>query len=1021
MRWNVFVALFTVALALLQIGIDVLSYFDPDHGFLGFGDMLFAGTAAVALILGYPLLRGRNWARVLLVVILASFELLSRVQAVSPTLDRSYPNLITAEGDDQLNTSLGNSWRSLFSNTTGNFNTGPAGGALAPNDAYPTYNFNNSKFHGWWRNTMIGAMNGFNAGGPYSALQDQYIYIDASVDPVQIFTTYGTDKFPRLQPDVFDSRPIQLPPVSGVPTTNSYFYNGPNELVNGYNPPFEGRFDPTLSLINSDTLKLIDDRTISAFKYYNYHYSGQTTVAGLAIYTKMDQPPVDTSGLDWNNPVNLFNYYTSANTFSNLSTSQRTGGLNYVGRRAAEEITSQFLNGTFTKTTPLRKLRVTNTAYYAKIGIPSDTWTTIYTGDPQIDDGIFSYATPGSNVTIEGATGVLSILNGTYYNGVGLLNAGANLGLKTGFVDKGPHGSYNDLFYSFLLNLDTSTLQSLADPATGWIKLPSGITVTVSHSVSPASTYNEFCAACAAWFYAVFQTATHVERNIYTEPGSCRLVDTFDNLQTALKKGTGDQSFGDSVRYGQPCVNWYYHNFFDYRDIISGLGIEKTGGLQNMVNCPHPVNYYNPLFRYDAALGNYLVNIHNLVFTIRGVLEPDQPDPTDPVIGIGYPFIKDPSAGRAHFEGLVIPANVVNGVIQPNIPPNYASMGSYHDDALNLNAYYFGQINPTLTGGKIIGYLYKRDSRFVDPHVYMDNRGVYAPENPNTSTNPRIFRESLSTVYSKMMQWFNSIGCEAIIIDQVGNLGGEPDLLSIAEFMGANRQLYFTYNVFKEPQRQPLNYLRSDTVAQAAKHFQGSQYLDVSLNEKLYPGSVFKGTKVVLVTDIFSRSAGDIAPNYFIGEGERPGNLGNGNQASIVGCLDGREFSFISVSNSFPSNSKSASASKNLVDRPGKPVSPFTFNIDWGGYFLRYSEKQLSMLRQNREVTPVRTPYSGTSGSNALPISFEQTVFPDFGFTPMTRSFIPGWTILHPKPPTPSDPTTWTYLYLDAAILTAIN
>ena len=55
-------------------------------------------------------------------------------------------------------------------------------------------------------------------------------------------------------------RPIQLPPVRGVPTTNSYFYKGPNELVNGYNPPFEGHFDPTLSLINSDTLKLIDDK-----------------------------------------------------------------------------------------------------------------------------------------------------------------------------------------------------------------------------------------------------------------------------------------------------------------------------------------------------------------------------------------------------------------------------------------------------------------------------------------------------------------------------------------------------------------------------------------------------------------------------------------------------------------------------------------------------------------------------------------------------------------------------------------
>ena len=901
------------------------------------------------------------------------------------------------------------------------------GEALTPNNTGSTYNFNNSKFHGWWRNTMIEQMSGFYAGGPSSALQDQYIYIDTSVYPVQIFTTYGTTRFPRLQPDVLDPRPVPLPRVPGVPTANSYFYKGPNELVNGYNPPFDGSFDSLLSLINGDTLKLINDQTISAFKYYNYHYSGQITLAGLAIYKKMDRPPRDTSGLDWNNPVNLFKYYASANTFANLSTSQRTGALNYVGKKTADDITSQFLNGTFTKRTPLRKIRVTNTAYYAEIKIPKDTWTTIYTGNPETDVGIFSYVTPGSNVRIEGATGALSILNGTYRNGIGLLNAGANLYLKRGFVDKGPHGSYNDLFNSFLLNLDTSSLQSLADPATGWIDLPSGITVTVNHSVSRSSTYNEFCAASAAWFYAVFGTATHVERHIYTEPGSCRLIDTFDNLRTALKNGSANESFGDSVRLGQPYVSWYYHDFFDYRDVISGRGLANIGGLQNMVNCPYPVNYYNPLFQYDVTLGNYLVNVHNLVFTIRGVLESDQPNPTDSKIGIGYPFIRDPSAGRAHFEGLVIPANVVNGVIRPNIPPNYASMGSYHkqddtpDDTLNLNAYYFGQINPALTGGKVIGYLYKRDSKFMDPFSYMDSRGVYAPENPNTSQNPRIFRESLSTVYSKMMQWFNSIGCEAIIIDEVGNLGGEPDVLSIAEFMGANRQLYFTYNVFKDPQRLPQGYLRSDTVAQAAKQFQGSQYLDVSLNEKLYPGSVFKGTKVVFLSDIFSRSAGDIAPNYFIGQGEHAGDLGNGTQASIVGCLDGREFGFISVFNNFPLNTNPTSASTNLVNKEGKPVSPFTFNMDWGGYFLRYSDKRLSMLRQNTQVKPVRTPYLGTSGSAALPISFEQTVFPDFGFTPMTRPFIPGWTSVHPKPPTPSDPTTWTYLYLDAAILHAIK
>jgi hypothetical protein len=71
MRWNVFVALFAVALALLQLGIDALVYFDPDHTGLAYGDMLFGCAAIAALLLSYPLFRGRNWARVLLVAVLS--------------------------------------------------------------------------------------------------------------------------------------------------------------------------------------------------------------------------------------------------------------------------------------------------------------------------------------------------------------------------------------------------------------------------------------------------------------------------------------------------------------------------------------------------------------------------------------------------------------------------------------------------------------------------------------------------------------------------------------------------------------------------------------------------------------------------------------------------------------------------------------------------------------------------------------------------------------------------------------
>jgi hypothetical protein len=70
MRWNVFVAVFAVVLALLQLGIDALVYFDPDHTGLAYSDMLFGGTAVAALLLSYPLFRGRNWSRVLLIAIL---------------------------------------------------------------------------------------------------------------------------------------------------------------------------------------------------------------------------------------------------------------------------------------------------------------------------------------------------------------------------------------------------------------------------------------------------------------------------------------------------------------------------------------------------------------------------------------------------------------------------------------------------------------------------------------------------------------------------------------------------------------------------------------------------------------------------------------------------------------------------------------------------------------------------------------------------------------------------------------
>lgn len=103
----------------------------------------------------------------------------------------------------------------------------------------------------------------------------------------------------------------------------------------------------------------------------------------------------------------------------------------------------------------------------------------------------------------------------------------------------------------------------------------------------------------------------------------------------------------------------------------------------------------------------------------------------------------------------------------------------------------------------------------------------------------------------------------------------------------------------------------------------------------------------------------------------------------------------------------------------GDPVSPFFIGKDIGSFFGYWTKRNLSQIRQNKGIQPVATAIKGTSGGNALPISYETTLFPDFGFTPPIRPPIPGWTSLHSFPPNPNDSSTWMYTYLDAAILYA--
>ena len=86
-----------------------------------------------------PLIHLNQTTSVSLITV-ALLAFLPQARAVSPAPDGCYPNYTTAEGCNalQLLTSgAGNSgfgWYALFSDTTGNFNTGVGGGALTLNN-----------------------------------------------------------------------------------------------------------------------------------------------------------------------------------------------------------------------------------------------------------------------------------------------------------------------------------------------------------------------------------------------------------------------------------------------------------------------------------------------------------------------------------------------------------------------------------------------------------------------------------------------------------------------------------------------------------------------------------------------------------------------------------------------------------------------------------------------------------------------------------------------------------------------
>lgn len=865
-------------------------------------------------------------------------------------------------------------------------------------------------FHGWWQAITSGNVFGFDpANAEVITDVDQYIFIDTTAKPyITIDTVYGTLQQPR-QPNNND-------PPSPV---RQFYQPDANSLVHIYD--LNGPEPNPFIYYSVPTLTLQGEGILAAMPYSQPYYGGTSDGAmNIMLYQKIDKPPVpirpfnnaDRAFPDYNNPLVLAGYVKDLwNTLLNRNTNINLMDPDYVGFRNELKYFREFFETGFEKTTPIRQIRVSTTIPNA-LGY-TDVLTDIYTGDPVANTGEFSFSTPGSTVIISGLTGILAALNGIYVNGVAAHEAGAIPDPNSNFLDSGANGSFNDIFNHFLLNFDStgSIFQSAADPTTKFITANPGATVRVRHLFRGDMEYPEFYAAYEAMFYAIFQTDVHLADVVYTPPNSTLLYDTWDDLQTALATNAASV-YIPYYRFGQPDPFSYYSN-----TNFTGFGPYSFNGpiANQSYNDPYGLSPNVAQFNYNVDLANYVINPQNLYFAIQGTLQADQPDP---VATFGYlPIIPGPN--RASFVGAIGPITVTNGIPTPNNPdPTYYTLlqlpGATSETQASNNAY-FGQINPAFTGGKVVGYLFLAACLFSDPFGLMGT-GLYSPDSPS-NPGPRSSREAYSQVYSVMMNYFNNLGCESIIIDIRTNIGGFNFVpLALAEFFGADRDFTYYYSQLADdgfsPLIDPANYTTYNDFAIQYEQLQGKCY--VSLNQSKYPGSVFQGSKLVLVDDQWAGSAGDYFPWPFCGANVDK-NIGGGVTVSFIGSLDGRLKDDAYNPCSFPVDSPPTSF---LKDPDGNPVSPFLYRMGFSA--CTFQVGPYTMHQQPPGLAPSKAPtLTGTAGGNPLPMSFQTTVYYDFGFiVPDPYPPIPGWTAGTPVgQPDPNDQTTWRDSILEQAIL----
>jgi len=874
--------------------------------------------------------------------------------------------------------------------------TGPAGlgftgptGARGPTGPLYVVPGSDSPFYGWWGAVTKGSVaNSYVPGGGWN-----YMFVNTVTNPKYVQFYYGGVSHPG-EYQSFSVNLIQQSSTTLI-DENSVFGNNSYQVVK-YGLFLSGltlqlQSDQTYILATADCQDIFD---LGAGIFQLFKKLSYDPLFKIRPYSDAEttfEPLVQ-------DPVNLWNY------FSDIYTNEFVGGTNSYTRDAScleyydsRKVWKSYLNESgVTYTTPI--INVIR-SYSGSSG--STNMTNIVTSE-------ISYVNPGASITIYGFSGSWSVLNGYYPNSVSVYETHNNKIHSSTHMDwlytGGNYtGSMTKLLNSFLLNIDTHTLTA---DSNGYGVFTGSPYVSVNYTIDSNTSYNTFIAALSSALNKTLSTQSH---NVI-QPRVSSL--TTGLLPTNWSMSGTFSPLGDTIlvqRFTNKSPQLFY-TFLPAWSNDSRLFRNDPYGVENLVINKFYTGGVNSAF-LSANFGNfiplnYLTGARNAYWGFDGAA----PSSAAQIYWSNY-YGKE----NVNLIGVIGGQSFVCTASPIGINPDsdkWTIIGGSPDgsDESDFYKYFvFGFIKPEYCSGAKVGYICLPTCIFNDQNALCYSN-LFAPTNLNTpSSKPN--REAQVRMWSTVMKYLVNENPKSIIFDYRNNQGGITTNTYL-EFVGGDRNfMYQTYNRIDSGNSVPINFFdvgydRFNNMYN--DEFNSTYSFYVTQNETNYPGSTFKGTalnpkKVIALTSLNARSAGDFLTNMFLGE-NLDKDLGTFTTAKILGSIDGRLNGglgqFI-----FPEPYASSRFSTTPLIAFGE--------LQNTGNFLYVSNSVSSTSQNEYNAIDSAPTLEGTAGGNPLPDSLDATVYYDFGLvTPHPDP------VLGPTQPAinTNNPSTWRDRWLEQAI-----